>query len=88
MFVESKKWWASKTIWGIIIAVLGVIVTDVLKVPDVSIPTDASVDQVKSTLEAIKAAQGNMGLIIGHVATLAGLVLGVIGRIKAEKLIV
>jgi hypothetical protein len=83
----TKKWWASKTIWGIIIAVLGIIVTDVLKVPDVNLPADATVDQVKSTLEAIKAAQGNLGLIIGHVATLAGLVLGVIGRIQAEKTI-
>ena len=84
---QTKKWYASKTIWGIIIAVLGVVVTDILKVPSITLPADASVDQVKSTLEAIKAAQGNMGLIIGHIATLAGLVLGVIGRIKAEKLI-
>ena len=82
---ETKKWWASKTIWGIIIAVLGIIVTDVLKVPDVNLPADATVDQVRSTLEAIKAAQGNLGLIFGHITTLAGLVLGVIGRIQAEK---
>lgn len=81
----TKKWWSSKTIWGIAIAILGVVVTDVLKVPDVTLPADASVDQVKSTLEAIKAAQGDLGLIVGHIATLAGLVLGVIGRIQAEK---
>ena len=81
----TKKWWASKTIWGIIIAVLGVIVTDVLKVPDVNLPADATVDQTKAAIEAIKAAQGNLGVIAAQITTLVGLVVGVIGRIQAEK---
>ena len=83
----TKKWWQSKTIWGIIIAALGFLVSNVLHVPDVNLPSDATVDQVKSTLEAIKAAQGNMAVILGHVATLVGLVISVIGRVKAEKII-
>ena len=83
--LETKKWWASKTIWGIIVAALGFLISNVLQVPDVTLPSDATIDQVKSTLEAIKAAQGNLGLIFGHIATLAGLVVSVIGRIQAEK---
>jgi hypothetical protein len=81
----TKKWWKSKTIWGILIAALGAVITDVLKVPDVTLPADATVDQVKDTLAAIKAAQGNVGVIIGQITTLVGLVLGVIGRVKAES---
>jgi hypothetical protein len=80
----TKKWWKSKTIWGILIAALGAVITDVLKVPDVTLPADATVDQVKDTLAAIKAAQGNVGVIIGQITTLVGLALGVIGRVKAE----
>lgn len=83
----TKKWWASKTIWGIIIAALGFVVTHVLQVPGIDLPTDPTVDQAQAAIAAIKAAQGNMGLIVGQVLTLVGLVMGVIGRIKAEKTI-
>jgi hypothetical protein len=84
---QAKKWYLSKTIWGIIIATLGVVITNVLQVPGIELPKDATVDQAQVAIAAIKAAQGNIGLIIGQVTTLIGLVLGVIGRIKAEKTI-
>jgi hypothetical protein len=84
---ESKKWYASKTIWGIMIAMLGVLITNVLQVPGIELPKDATVDQAQAAIAAIKAAQGNLGLIVGQVTTLVGLVIGVIGRIKAEKVI-
>lgn len=84
---ESKKWYASKTIWGIMIAVLGVLITNVLQVPGIELPKDATVDQAQAAIAAIKAAQGNVGLILAQVTTLVGLVIGVIGRIKAEKII-
>jgi hypothetical protein len=80
----TKKWYASKTIWGILIAALGVLVTRVLQVPDVTLPADATVDQAQAAIAAIKTAQGNAGVIIGQITTLVGLVLGVIGRVKAE----
>ena len=85
---ESKKWYTSKTIWGIMIAVLGVLITNVLQVPGIELPKDATVDQAQAAIAAIKAAQGNVGLILAQVTTLVGLVIGVIGRIKAEKVIV
>ena len=79
-----KQWWKSKTIWGIAIAALGVLLTNVLKV-DVVLPTDATVDQTQVAIEAIKAAQGDLSVIAAQVITLIGLVVGVIGRIQAEK---
>lgn len=82
----TKKWYASKTIWGIIIAALGIFLSNVLKV-DVTLPSDATVDQTQAAIEAIKAAQGDLGVIAAQITTLIGLVIGVIGRIKAEKII-
>ena len=79
-----KNFWASKTIWGIAIATLGVLLSSVLKV-DVVLPTDATVDQTQTAIEAIKAAQGDLSAIAAQVITLIGLVVGVIGRIQAEK---
>lgn len=80
----TKVWWQSKTIWGIAIATLGVLLTNVLKV-DVVLPADASVDEAQVAIEAIKAAQGDLSAIAAQVITLIGLVVGVIGRIQAEK---
>jgi len=82
--VQTKKWWASKTIWGIAIATLGVLLTNILKV-DVVLPTDATVDQTKAAIEAIKDAHGSLPIIAAQITTLVGLVVGVIGRIQAEK---
>jgi len=82
--LETKKWYASKTIWGIAIAALGILLSNVLKV-DIVLPSDATVDQGQAAIQAIKAAQGNIGVIGAQVITLVGLVVGVIGRIKAEK---
>lgn len=81
----TKKWYASKTIWGILIAALGVLTTRVLQVPDIALPADPTVDQAQVAIAAIKAAQGNFGLILSQITTLIGLVVGVIGRVQAEK---
>jgi len=80
----NKQWWKSKTIWGIAIAALGILITNVLKV-DVVIPTDASVEEAATILATIKAAQGNLGIIAGQITSVIGLIIGVIGRIEAEK---
>ena len=80
----TKQWWKSKTIWGIAIAALGVLLNNVLKV-DVALPADATYDQTEAAIEAIKAAQGDLSVIAAQVITLIGLVVGVIGRIQAEK---
>lgn len=84
MFVEVKQWWKSKTIWGILIAAFGLVISNVLKV-DIQLPTDPTVDQTQAAIEAIKAAHGNLGVIAGQITTIVGLIVGVIGRIQAEK---
>lgn len=80
----EKKWFQSKTIWGIIIGGLGFLLTEVLKVPDVTLPENADFNQLKEYAEAIKIAQGNIGIIIGQVMGVVGAILGIIGRVKAE----
>ena len=79
-----KKWYQSKTIWGIIIGGLGFLLTEYLQVPDVTLPPNADFDQLKSYAEAIQSAQGNVGVIIGQLMGVVGSVLAIIGRVKAD----
>jgi hypothetical protein len=79
-----KKWYQSKTIWGVLIAALGFVLTEVLKVPEVTLPPDADFNQLKSYVDAINNANGNIGVIIGQVMGVVGTILGIIGRIKAD----
>lgn len=79
-----KKWYQSKTIWGVLIAALGFVLTEVLKVPEVTLPADADFNQLKAYVDAINNANGNIGVIIGQVMGVVGTILGIIGRIKAD----
>lgn len=79
-----KKWYASKTIWGVLIAALGFVVTEVLKVPDTTLPANADFEQMKVYVDAVTSANGNIGVIIGQVMGAIGTLLAIIGRVKAE----
>ena len=79
-----KKWYQSKTIWGVLIAALGFVLTEVLKVPEVTLPPDADFNQLKSYVDAINNANGNIGVIIGQAMGVVGTILGIIGRVKAD----
>jgi len=79
-----KKWYQSKTIWGVLIAALGFLLTEVLKVPEVTLPPDADFNQLKAYVDAINNANGNIGVIIGQVMGVVGTILGIIGRVKAD----
>jgi hypothetical protein len=81
----TKKWYTSKTIWGIAIAAIGFIMTSVFGVQGISIPQNGDFDQLKAYADAIQAAQGNTGVIIGQVMGAVGTVLAIIGRVKAEQ---
>jgi len=81
----TKKWYHSKTIWGIAIAAIGFVMTSVLGVQGIAIPQNGDFDQLKAYADAIKAAQGNAGVIIGQLMGAVGTVLAIIGRIKAEE---
>ena len=80
-----KPWWQSKTIWGILIAAVGYISSEVLKVPEVSLPENADFEQIQAYVEAVKAAKGNLSVIISQVVSAIGTVLAIVGRVKAES---
>jgi len=81
--MESKKWYQSKTIWGIVIAALGFVATQYFQVP-IEVPVNPDFEQLKAHTEAIKAAQGNVGIIAGQIVAAIGSVIAIIGRINAE----
>jgi ABC-type glycerol-3-phosphate transport system substrate-binding protein len=81
--MESKKWYQSKTIWGILIAALGYFMSTI-GVDYPSLPENADFEQLKAYAEAIKAAQGNWSTIIGQVFAGVGTVVSIIGRFQAE----
>jgi hypothetical protein len=80
-----KPWWQSKTIWGIVIALVGFVVSEVLKVPSVSLPENADFEQLQAYAEALKAAKGNITVIISQVVAAVGTILGIYGRVVAES---
>lgn len=80
----EKKWYKSKTIWGILIGSLGFLITEILKVPDTQLPANADFDQLKAYAEAIQQSQGNLGVIVGQAMGIVGAIVGIIGRVKAE----
>lgn len=83
--MESKKWYQSKTIWGIIIAFVGYILTNSLQVHDVSVPANADFDSLKELVNQIKAAQGNVSVIAGQVMGIIGTIIAIYGRIKTDS---
>jgi hypothetical protein len=82
--MQSKKWWSSKTIWGVLIAFLGFMLTEKLQVPDIQLPENADFEQLKAYADAIKEAEGNLGVIAGQLLSAFGTLLAIIGRVKAE----
>lgn len=82
--MQAKKWWSSKTIWGVLIALLGFVLTEKLGVPDVQLPANADFEQLKAYADAVKEAHGNLGVITGQLLSALGSLLAIIGRVKAE----
>ena len=82
--MKTKKWFQSTTIWGIIIAALGFVITKFLGVEDVTLPPNADFEQLKAYATAIHEAQGSLPVIVGQVLAGVGTVVSIIGRLKAE----
>jgi hypothetical protein len=80
---ESKKWYQSRTIWGIVIAAVGYLMTTI-GAEGPSLPENADFEQLKAYSEAIKAAQGNWSVILGQLFAGVGTIVSIIGRFKAE----
>lgn len=79
----TKKWYQSRTIWGIAIAAIGYFMST-LGVESPSLPENADFDQLKAYAEAIKAAQGSWSVIMGQIFAAVGTVVSIIGRFQAE----
>lgn len=84
--MKKKTWYQSKTIWGIVIAALGFAATSYLQAP-IEVPANADFEQLKAHADAIKAAQGNVGIIIGQVIAAVGSIVAILGRVKADSTI-
>ena len=84
--MSTKKWYSSKTIWGVLIAGLGFILSNKLQA-DVQLPQNADFEQLKAYAEAIKDAHGNLGVIAGQLLAGIGSLLAIVGRVKAESVI-
>ena len=83
----SKSWYQSKTIWGILIAAVGYVLSTVLQVPDVILPENADFDQLKAYTETVSAAKGDVSVIVSQVISAFGTILAIIGRVKADSAI-
>ena len=81
--MENKKWYQSKTIWGIAIAFLGFAINNYLSV-DVSLPENTDYDALQKHLEAIKAAKSSTMNLISELMSLIGTLVAIYGRFKAE----
>lgn len=85
METQSKKWYQSKTIWGIVIAFIGYAISQFLKVPDLQIPENADMETIKKHIEAVKAAKNDFMLLASELMAAIGSVIAIIGRIKADQ---
>lgn len=83
---QSKSWYQSKTIWGILIAAGGFVATQYFQIP-VEAPENADFEQLKAHVEAVKAANSNIAVIISEVVAAIGTVLAIVGRVKADNTI-
>lgn len=82
--METKKWYQSKTIWGIMIAFLSYFMINIVKVSEPALPTNPDYTQLKAYVDAIKDSNGNLSVIIAQIMGMAGTLLAIYGRVKAE----
>ena len=82
-----KKWYQSKTIGGILIALVGTALLALGVDPGVTLPVNPDVVQVQDYVTQVQNAHGNISTILGIALSAFGTVLGIIGRIKAETAI-
>ena len=85
--MQTKKWYQSKTIWGIIIAFMGYMLSNSLRVPDINLPANADYDLLAQGIKSIEDAKGNLSVIIGQIMGLFGTIVAIVGRIKADTTI-
>lgn len=82
-----KKWYQSKTIGGIALAVIGALFVAIGMDPGVTLPPNPDVQQAQEYIAQVKNAEGNVSTIIGVVLNAIGYLVAIWGRIKAETTI-
>jgi hypothetical protein len=80
--MEAKKWYQSKTIWGIVVALLGFILNNALKV-DISLPDNADLHTIKAHIENVKN-NSSVSAIVSEIMAFAGTLFAIYGRVKAD----
>lgn len=89
--MDSKKWYSSKTIWGVIIALFGFILSQYLKVditlPESDVLTPSDIESVKQAAQQMKDAHGSLSVLVSQIMVIVGCLLGVYGRFKAKTTI-
>lgn len=83
--METKKWYQSKTIGGILLSLVGLAFAYFGIETGTELPPNADVEQIKAYAEQIKAADGNISTIIGIGIAAVGYIMAFIGRVKADK---
>lgn len=79
-----KKWYQSKTIWGVVIAFIGFLLTNVVGVPDLNIPANADYEALSTLVKNVKESQGDISIVLGQIMGLLGTAVAIYGRVKAE----
>lgn len=89
--MQTKKWWQSKTIWGVLIALLGFVLNYFLKVeielPKSNVVSNTDFQTLVESVKNVKDAQGSFSAILSQVMVVVGCVLGIYGRFKANTTI-
>ena len=80
--MQTKKWYQSRTIWGIVVALLGFVLNNALKV-DINLPMDADLTTIQSHIQSIKD-NSSVTNIVSEIMAFAGTLLAIYGRVKAD----
>jgi hypothetical protein len=82
--MQTKKWYQSKTIWGILITAVAFFAQTYLQA-DITVPANPDFDQLKQIATQVQSAHGNAALLFNIVLGAIGTIIAIIGRVKAES---
>jgi hypothetical protein len=80
--METKKWYQSKTIWGLVVALIGFVLNNALQV-ELDLPANADLGTIQEHIKQIKESNG-VNNIVAQVMAFAGTLFAIYGRVKAD----
>lgn len=84
METTTKKWYQSKTIWGIAITLIAFLLNRYFGVTDLNIPESEDAEILLNHIERIKAAKSDVMVLISEFMAGIGGLLAIIGRVQAD----